>query len=383
MVAHVETGLDVLIRQGFMELQGKRIGIITNHTGLSKTGIHIVDAAKRADGVELKAIFSPEHGYLGTASDGEQVASGVDTAAGVTVFSLYGVNRKPSREMLEGLDALVFDVQDVGARFYTYIYTMSNCMEAAAENGLEFVVLDRPNPINGTTVEGPLLESGFESFVGEFPIPIRHGMTIGELALMIKGEGWIDNADSLHLTVVTMTGWRRDLWLDQTDVTWVPPSPNMRALKTATVYPGMCLIEGTNVSEGRGTDFPFEMIGAPWINSDTLLSFLERESLPGVEFMSANFMPVKLPGAKWPKFENQSCRGVQLSVTDRDAFKPVMTGLYVVDAIRHLYPDNFKWTGTFDRLYGSDRFKMGRPFEYKKPDLTLFNKLRRMYLRYE
>ena len=355
---HVQTGLDVLVENRFDLLHGKRVGVITNHTGLTRDGRHLVDLLAQAPNVTLTAIFGPEHGVRGSAPAGAKVSTRRDSVTGVVVYSLYGKTRQPTAEMLANLDVLVFDIQDVGARFYTYIYTMALSMEAAAQHGKTFVVLDRPNPITGRHVEGPMLQPGFESFVGLFPLPVRHGLTVGELAQMFKSERWIAGADSLDLRVVKMTGWRRDFWLDQTDVPWVAPSPSMRTLATATVYPGTCFIEGTNVSEGRGTPYPFEQIGAPWIDGEDLAGALNALRLPGVTFEPVTFTPMaQPPSVLHPKFRDQTCSGVFLRVTDRDAFRPVRTGVALVWTIRNRYPRHFQWRPGIDRLYGSDRLR--------------------------
>lgn len=356
----VQTGLDVLVAENFAALAGQRVGVITNHTGLTKDGRHIVDLLNEAENVELTAIFGPEHGVRGAAPAGAEVSSDVDPQTGVPIYSLYGKTRKPTPAMLENVDVLVFDIQDVGARFYTYIYTMALAMEAAAAHGKRFVVLDRPNPITGIMVQGPMLKEGYESFVGMFPMPVRHGMTVGELARMFKGEDWIDGAEQLDVQVVRMTGWQRPAWFDETDLPWMAPSPNMRTLATATVYPGTCFIEGTNVSEGRGTDKPFEKIGAPWIDGKRLAQTLEHLELPGVVFEPIQFRPAAiLPAVPNPKFKNELCGGVLVRVTNRNVYQAVKTGVAIVWAIHELYPDAFAWRGSIDRLYGSDRLRKG------------------------
>ena len=357
---HVETGLDVLVNDGTDVLNGARVGIITNHTGVAKDGRHIVDLLFSAEEVQLVAIFGPEHGVRGVEPDGKSVKSRTDSATGLPIYSLYGKTRRPTEEMVDRLDVLIFDMQDVGARFYTYIYTMALAMEAAALNGKKFIVLDRPNPITGAEVEGPMLESGFESFVGMYKIPVRHGMTVGELAMLFKGEGWIEGADSLDLKVIPMRGWRRELWFDQTDVPWISPSPSMKTLSTAKVYPGTCLIEGTNMSEGRGTDKPFEKIGAPWIKPKILANELNKLGLEGVVFEPVEFKPAALlPSVPNPKYKDQLCGGVYVRVIGRELFEPVRTGVSIIWTLSKLYPDNFDWSPTINRLYGSDRLKTG------------------------
>ena len=355
---NVKPGLDVLIDQQFSLLAGKRVGVITNHTGMTKSGLHIVDIIREAEDVELAAIFGPEHGVRGIEPDGKAVDSAVDPASGVTIYSLYGKTRRPTEDMINTLDLLIFDIQDVGARFYTYIYTMALAMEVAALNDKKFVVLDRPNPITGGVVEGPMLEDGFESFVGKYKLPVRHGMTVGELALMFKGEGWIDGADKLDLAVVRMEGWRRELWFDQTNIPWISPSPSMRTLSTATLYPGTCFIEGTNLSEGRGTELPFEQIGAPWVDGKLLANEMNKLHLEGVVFEAIEFTPEAiLPSVPNPKYKDELSSGIRVRVIRRELLEPVKTGISLVSTLQRLFPENFKWSGTIDRLYGSDKLR--------------------------
>jgi uncharacterized protein YbbC (DUF1343 family) len=306
----------------------------------------------------LKAIFGPEHGVRGVEPDGKALTSDLDSETGLPVHSLYGETKRPTEDMIEELDVLVFDIQDVGARFYTYIYTMALAMETAGIHDKRFVLLDRPNPITGVKVEGPMLQEGFESFVGLYKLPVRHGMTVGELAKLFKGEGWIEKAESLDLQVIEMTGWRRAAWHDQTDVPWVGPSPSMPALATAAVYPGTCFLEGTNVTEGRGTERPFELIGAPWISSAQLAGALNDLGLHGVTFEPTEFRPVAmLPSVPNPKYRDEECGGVFLSITNRDAFQAVETGVTIIHTIKQLHSGQFNWTRTIDRLYGSDHLR--------------------------
>jgi len=316
----------------------------------------------------------------------------VDPNSGVPIYSLYGKSKRPTEEMIDKLDVLVFDIQDVGARFYTYIYTMALAMEAAALNGKQFIVLDRPNPITGSKVEGPILQPGFESFVGMFPMPVRHGMTVGELALLFKGERWIEGAESLDLKIVPMTGWNRNVWFDQTNVKWISPSPSMRTLNTATVYPGTCFIEGTNLSEGRGTEIPFEIIGAPWVDSKELAREMNSLGLEGVSFEAVEFTPIAmLPSVPNPKYKNELCGGVRLRVITRELFEPVKTGESLILTLKKLYPSEFKWSGTIDRLYGSALLKKGAEEGKELVDirsgqqnnLNKFMKIRSNYLLYE
>lgn len=338
------TGLDVLLASPEI-LQGKRVGVITNLTGINGNGESIVDLFYRNKKINLKAIFAPEHGFRGDKDAGEGVADYIDSQTGLPVFSLYGKTLKPTREMLNQIDVLIFDIQDIGARFYTYIYTMTNAMEACASFNKEFMVLDRPNPLGGHKVAGPVLEMSFASFVGKYPIPITHGMTVGELAQLFNQEFFIN----CHLTVVTMKNWQRGQWFDATNLKWVNPSPNIRSLQAATVYPGLCFLEGTNISEGRGTATPFEVFGAPFIN-EKLAERLNTLNLSGCKFEKVSFIP---SASKW---EGKKCQGARIIVTDRELFQPIETGLYIIKTLYELYPNQFVWNGAhFDRLLGSDK----------------------------
>jgi len=343
----VRTGLDIVVAGGFSEFKGKRVGIITNHTGINREGRHIADLFKQAAGVELVALFGPEHGIRGDTEAGGKVATGVDAKTGVTVHSLYGETREPTPEMLKNVEVLIFDVQDVGARFYTYISTMALAMEAAAELRIPFYVLDRPNPI-GNLVEGPVLDPAHRSFVGIHPIALRHGMTVGELAQMFNDEGWLQTGSKetpqtikADLRIIKMDGWRRDLLFDETGLPWISPSPNMTALATALVYPGTCLLEATNFSEGRGTNLPFEKVGAPWLDSNKLIEKL-RGRVAGVELRPIDFIPLDIPGkARNPKFNGTACRGIQIDVTQPRTFQSVAFGINLLCALQELYPKQF------------------------------------------
>lgn len=351
----VTVGADLLFTANTKLIDGKRVGLITNHTALLSNGKHLADALKEYPKTTLTVLFGPEHGIRGDAPDGKKVNDTIDARTGVPVISLYGKINKPTPEMLKNVDVLIFDIQDVGARFYTFISTMFLCMEAAAENNIPFIVLDRPNPITGLLVEGPVRLDSLKTFVGWAPMPVTHGMTVGELATMANYERWFPKGLNADLKVIKMEGWDRSLWYDQTSLTWVSPSPNMVSLATATVYPGLCLIEGTNVSEGRGTDSPFEMIGAPWINGKVLTEALNGSKLAGVTFSEASFIPSEIPGkASSPKFNGKKCSGIRITVTDRNAFRPFRTGLTILQQITTLYKDSlvFRDRG-FDRLSGT------------------------------
>ncbi len=320
-------GVDVLQRDGFARLRGRRVGLITNQTGLSRQGTRTVDLLCTAPDVKLLALFSPEHGWEGKL-DTARVPDTRDPRTGLTVYSLYGATRRPTAEMLRNLDTLVFDIQDIGTRFYTYIATMGLAMEAAAEHRLRFVVLDRPNPITGRFVAGPVLDAGRESFVGYHRLPVRHGMTVGELALLFTAERKL----RLDLEVVRLENWRRDDWFDATGLRWVNPSPNMRSLTEAILYPGIGLLETTNLSVGRGTDTPFEVLGAPWLDGPRLAQHLNGLPCPGVRFEPHRFTP------KSSVFAGKECSGVRIVLADRQKFDPLRTGLEIAVWLRANYP---------------------------------------------
>ena len=346
----VQTGLEVFLANGLPDLAGSRIGLITNQTGVDRRFTSTVDLLRASHHIQLAALFGPEHGVRGEAQAGVKVGGATDPRTGLPVYSLYGDTRRPTAEMLDGLDALMIDLQDVGVRYATYISTMAYAQGAAAAAGLPFVVLDRPNPLSGGHIEGSLLDPAFASFVGVHPLPVRHGMTMGELARLFAAE----HGYSAPLVVV-MHGYSRAQWYDQTGLPWVGPSPNLPALDSVTLYPGTCLIEGTNLSEGRGTTRPFELIGAPWIDPFQLAGELERRRLPGwVDFRPAYFTPT------FSKHAQAVCGGVQIYILDREAARPVELGLHLLHALRGLAPDAFAWREGdsrffIDLLLGSDR----------------------------
>lgn len=338
--SEVLAGIDVLRADGFALLQGRRVGLVTNQAGRARDGTSTIDLLYRADGVRLVALFSPEHGLRGTSE--ERVPSGRDEATGLPVYSLYGETLRPTPEMLRDLDTLVIDLPDVGARFYTYMTTLAYVLEEAAKHGIRVVVLDRPNPINGFQIEGPTLEPELKGFTGYFPMPIRHGLTLGELARLFNDEQKI-GAD---LTVVPMKGWRRDLWFDETGLPWVNPSPNIRNLLQAALYPGLGAIEGTNLSVGRGTDTPFQQIGAPWIDGVELARVLNARGLPGVRFYPVTFTPTA------SKYARERCQGVFIVITDRATLRPVRVGIEIAAALYRLYGARFDLDAA-TRLIGS------------------------------
>ncbi|HET7273859.1 MAG TPA: DUF1343 domain-containing protein [Longimicrobiaceae bacterium] len=381
--AGVQPGVEVLLEQTPPELVGKRIGLITNQTGVGSDGVSTIDLLDSADAFELVALFSPEHGIRGAAAEGQVVASGVDPQTGLPIHSLYGDIRKPTPEMLEGIDALVFDIQDIGSRTYTYISTMALGMEAAAENGIPFVVLDRPNPIGGTIVEGNMLDTAFATFVGMYPITVRHGMTVGELARLFNDRFGI-GAD---LTVIPVEGWERGEWFDETGLPWINPSPNIRSLDAATHYPGTVFLEGTNLSEGRGTDLPFEQTGAPWLAADSIVAEMNAMNLPGVRFERVD-IEVDTAAARYP---GQIIPGVRLITTDREAYRPVRTGLLLIDAIYQRHKDDWEWhVSHFDRLAGTDRVRLAIEEDALAPlleewaaEAERFREIRAPYLLYQ
>jgi uncharacterized protein YbbC (DUF1343 family) len=335
--AAARAGIDVLAAEGFARLKGRRVGLVTNHTGRAADGTPTVDLLARADGVKLVALFGPEHGIRGELD--EKVADGVDAKTGLPVYSLYGERRKPTAETLKGVDTLVYDIQDVGCRFYTYISTLGLVLEAAKEHRLRVVVLDRPNPIGGTAVEGPVRDPGRGSFVAYHELPLRHGMTVGELATLFNA----DRGLGVELDVVKVEGWRRGDLFDRTGLTWRNPSPNMRHLAAALLYPGVGLLETTNVSVGRGTERPFEWVGAPWIDGPRLAAELARRDVPGVRFVPVSRTPAS------STHKGAGCGGVDIIPVDWAAGRPVRLGLELAAALRALYPQDWQ-TKNFDRL---------------------------------
>ncbi len=348
----VLTGLDVLLEKKIDLITGKSIALVTNQTGIDRYGIPNYKRLLALDDVHLKVVFSPEHGLFGEAD--EEITYNKKVADIPRVISLYGSVRKPTSEMLQGVDLIIYDIQDIGARFYTYISTLGLVMEAAGALQLPVLVLDRPNPIRSDIVEGPLLDLNYQSFVGKYPIPIRYGWTIGELAKKIVEEQWI--VPSPPLNIVSMEGWNASLWYDETTLPWVKPSPNIPDLGTALIYPGMCLLEGTNVSEGRGTEHPFKWFGAPWIDGKILSGELNKLHLPGVVFVPKSFTPVSIPGvADKPKYQNQLCDGIEIRVITRNEYQSLNVGVSILKKLQELYPENIIFKeNRLNRLWGSD-----------------------------
>lgn len=344
MKTRVEPGLDRLLSDDAARvLAGQRIGLVTSASSVTRNVVPTRDALLDA-GVQLVALFGPEHGFSATVADAEPVPSGRDRRSGLPIYSLFGDVYKPTPDMLAGIDTLVYDLQDVGVRFYTFTTTLAFVLEACAEHHLPLIVLDRPNPVTGLMIEGPLMEPRQQTFLGHGPLPLRYGLTLGELAHFYNRELNIGAA----LQVVTMRGWSRAHWYDETDLLWVPPSPGIPHFDTTVVYPGTCLIEGTNVTEGRGTPLPFEIIGAPWIDGEALAAALNAQRLDGVRFRAVQFTP-----SDW-KYPHQLCQGVQVHVTAREGVRPVTMGLHLIRTLREMYPGQFVWRAEhFDSLIGN------------------------------
>ena len=374
--ANVSNGIDVLKADGFAALHGLKVGLLTNHTGRDREGTPTVDLLHESESVKLVALFSPEHGIRGELD--AYVDDGVDERTGLPIYSLYGKRRSPLPEQLAGLDALVFDIQDIGTRFYTYISTMGNAMEVAAASGVKFIVLDRLNPITGSMVQGPVLE-GKTDFVGWHAIPVRHGMTVGELARLFNAERNL----GVDLEVVAVKGWKRDMWLDQTTIPWIDTSPNMRSLTQATLYPGVGLLETTQLSVGRGTDTPFELFGAPYIDGKRLAERMNAFGIRGVRFDPVEFTPTA------SKFANQACEGVRISVVDRDRLDVVNIGIAGALALNGVYPREFglaRFGGMLKHPATMAAIRAGLPLAKIRalwqPELSEFEALRRKYLLY-
>ena len=384
--------LDLLQAENAASLQGLRVGVVTNHTAVTQDGVHLVDMLHEAPEVTVGAIFAPEHGFRGNEEGGYKVDNLVDEVTGAPIYSLYGETRKPTPDMMEDLDILVFDIQDIGARFYTYISTMGYVMESGVEHGIPVMILDRPNPIGGTA-NGPVLDMSVQSFVGRFPIPIQHGLTVGELAQMIKGEGWIPNASELDLRIMPAAGWSRDQFWPALGLRWIDPSPNMRNFTEAMTYPGLCLIEGTNLNEGRGTEMPFEIFGAPWVDGKALAATLTTSGIPGFTVTDTSFVPVSMPGyAANPKYQDETVHGVRVHITDPATFDAVAFGVHMLSFMETQYPDQFDWSsaGRIDRLWGGSNLREAidagtAPAEIiagYQAELQAFNAQREPYLLY-
>ncbi|MBF8296266.1 MAG: hypothetical protein HW389_2811 [Bacteroidetes bacterium] len=400
LVGQVKTGADLLFEKQFKLIEGKRVGLVTNHSALLSNGKHLVDAIHKDKRTKLVALFGPEHGVRGDAPAGAKISNEVDPRTGVPVYSLYGPISKPTDEMLKDVDVLLFDIQDVGVRFYTYIGTLSLAMEAAAEHKIPFVVLDRPNPIRGTWVEGfnrddslRFRDGPVPYLAGWQPVVIAEGMTVGELATTYNNEGWLTNGVKASLTVVKMEKWKRTMWYDQTGLkVWVAPSPNLPTLASCVVYPGTCLFEGVNISEGRGTERPFENIGAPFIDGLKWANMLNEYKLKGVKFKPVEFTPRSIEHvAMNPKYEGEKCGGVLIKVTDREVYEPVKVGVYMLASVKELFGDKVRWRQSkINRLSGTPKLTeaidAGVPPEKIVPmwkdDVDKFKKVRSKHLLY-
>ncbi len=329
----MKLGLDLFLEKHYQAFSNKKIGLVTNMTGVNEKLVPSIDLFYEHPHINLVALYGPEHGIRGDAKEGEQVESTIDPYTRLPVYSLYGSTKKPTKEMLDNVDVIVFDLQDIGSRYYTFIYTMAYMMEACAEFGKQFVVLDRPNPISGTAMEGNVVEEDVRSFVGLYPLLNRHGMTVGEIANFYKYEMGIQ----CSLTVIEMAGWKREMYFEETGLLWVPPSPNTTGIDMTLLYPGTCLIEGTNISEGRGTTRPFEYIGAPFIDGYKLARRLNEKKIEGVLARPISFVPF------YQKYTNELCQGVQLHVTDRSKLSSLTAGLRLLETIVEMYPNDFKF----------------------------------------
>lgn len=388
----VFTGLDRIESLWPRDLKAARVGLVAHPASISGRLEHAKDVLRRSKKIRLTALFGPQHGIHGQTQDNMVEWEGFrDPDTGLPVYSLYGKTRKPRSEMLADIDALAIDLQDVGSRYYTFIWTLDLCMQACAETGKAVVVLDRPNPVGGRVTEGPVLDPEYASFVGLRPLPVRHGMTIGEIGLYLRDRFY----PGLDFTVVPMEGWKRTKWFDGTGLPWVLPSPNMPTLETALVYPGMCLLEGTGISEGRGTTRPFEIFGAPFIHPETLLKMLREFKLPGVAFRPLHFQPT------FQKHAGTVCGGAQIHVIDRERFKPFKTGVAILKAIHNTYPREFAWKQPpyeyeevklpIDILAGTDRLRKDieawaelKDMEaWWKEEARAFEKVRKKYLIYK
>ena len=347
------TGLDILINKHKEQIKGLSIALVTNQTGVDKQGIPNYERLMDIESIHLKKIFSPEHGLFGEEAAGETLRYDNTKTELPEIISLYDAGKKPTDEMFNNIDLILYDIQDIGSRFYTYISTLGLVMEKAGELGIPVWILDRPNPISGTKIEGPILDITHKSFVGYYPIPIRYGLTVGELGRMILTEKWIDPIPKLE--IISMEGWARNLWYDETNLKWIKPSPNITDLETAILYPGICLLEGTNISEGRGTENPFKWIGAPWLNGELLATELNKEGLPGVSFASVEFTPIELPGiAINPKYQGESCSGVKIKITNRNTYKSVQVGITILSVLQILYPEKIEYNPFLNNLWGRD-----------------------------
>ncbi len=389
----IATGADLLLSENIDLIEGHNLGIITNQTALLANGTHLVDALYNSEfRIKIVALFGPEHGIRGDAKAGEVVENGIDDKTQAPIYSLYGKNKKPTKEMLKGVDVLIFDMQDVGARFYTYLSTLYYSMQAAAENKIPIIVLDRPNPIGGNYVDGPIRQDSLSSFVGIAPIPIAHGMTFGELANYFNDENLLGNNLHAMLEVLKIKNWKRNYFFNDLNLPWIKPSPNITDLETAIVYPGICLIEGTNISEGRGTEKPFLNIGAPFIKAKQLLNELRKFKITGITFSEISFTPKDIPNvAANSKYKDNLCHGISIHVTDKTKVESVKFGITLLYVLHKLYPKEFSFKEkSFELLSGDSKIRKQllmnispkQIFKSYQKELSNFKEIRNKYLLY-
>ena len=390
---NVVTGADLLFNENIPFVEGRNLGIITNHTAVLANGTHLIDALYDSEfRIKITALFGPEHGLRGQAPAGEKVENLIDKKTNVPIYSLYAKDKKPTKEMLKNVNLLIFDMQDVGARFYTYLSTLYYSLQAAAENNIPILVLDRPNPIGGNYVDGPIRQDSLSSFVGIIPVPIAHGMTFGELANYINNENLLGNNLHADLAVMELRYWKRNYFYNDLNLQWIKPSPNITDLETAVIYPGTCLIEGTNVSEGRGTDKPFLTIGAPFIKSKQLIRALRKFKFKGLTFAEASFTPNDIPNvAVNPKFKGKLCNGISIQITDKSKVESVKFGIALVSVLHKLYPKEFSFKErSFDLLSGDGKIRKqllrnispDKIFKSYQKELSSFKEKRKKYLLY-
>lgn len=384
----VELGNEIFIRKFSSELQGKSLGLVINHTSVLPSGKSLVQALLDK-GHKIQAIFSPEHGYSGTLEAGTEVKNSQQTD--IIIYSLYGETRKPTPDQTQGIDAFVYDIQDVGTRFYTYITTLKYVLEAAAEAQIPVYVLDRPNPVGGEIIEGPLLRPEYESFIGALPIPVRYGLTPGELAMMMKGEGWVPKDFDLH--VIRMKNWKRNFFWKDTGLPWIPPSPNMPSPETAIIYPGSSLLGTVRFNEGRGTPYPFLQFGAPWLDSSLIIKNLNGGEQFGVKLEAIDYTPLSLPGkALHPLYENKICHGIRVHIFEEEKFFSLRFSFLIIKAIKDLYPDKLSFQSRYlNLIFGSDllnhylegRISFEKLIAQMEEEEKLFRQKRTKYLLYD
>jgi len=381
-------GLENLLENHLDLIQGKKIGIIANQTSLDAEGTHIVSLLSKH--AQITTLFGPEHGFYGNIEDGAAIDDSAHTK--IKLYSLYGEFLTPTQDMLKDVDVLIYDIQDVGVKFYTFVSNLFLSMKAAKDQAIPVIVLDRPNPITAARIEGAITLPVYSSFVGVMPLPMRYGMTVGELADLFNGEAYGGFAINAELTVIEMTGYKRDMWYDETDFPWTATSPNMTTLDTAIIYPGMCLVEGTNLSEGRGTQTPFLTIGAPYIDALEWLNAIPKGALAGIEVNPVSFQPEAIPGTTSnPKYKDEECNGLHFIITDRDTFDPIQLAVAVLCAAKKLYPENFKMTKYLDKLWGNENLRAmvseGKDYtsilKTCESGIERFRKVRQKYLRYQ